>query len=308
MNIKKLQFNNTNILENLKSIKNLILITDESLSKHTSYKVGGNADYFCIVKNLEQLRKIFDVCYPKHNIFILGNGTNVLFSDEGYRGVVIKLSGELNRLKISGNLIKAGSPVSLSSIIKKALESELSGLEFAWGIPGTLGGSINGNSGAFGSEICDLIKNVKVCDYNGKIHNFSSNHLDYGHRYCKFPVNGVILEADLKFKQSSRKEIEKTMKKNMKWRRKYQPIESKTAGSVFKNPEGMSVAKLLESIYLKGKAINGARFSPKHINFIENFNNAKAKDIYDLVELAKELIYNKFKIVLETEIKLIGFN
>lgn len=308
MNIKNLQYNNTEISENLKSIKNLNLITDEPLSKHTSYKVGGNADYFCIVKNLEQLRKVFDVCHPKYNIFILGNGTNVLFSDEGYRGVVIKLSGELNKLKILGNLIKVGSSVSLSSIIKKALENKLSGLEFAWGIPGTLGGSIIGNSGAFGSEICNLLKNVKICDFKGKIHNFSSNQLDYGYRYCKLPVNGVILEADLKFKQSSRKKIDKKMKKNMKWRRKYQPIESKTAGSVFKNPEGTLVAKLLESIDLKGKAINGARFSPRHINFIENFNNAKAKDIYDLIKLAKELIYNKFKIVLETEIKLIGFN
>jgi len=308
MNIKNLQYKNAEISENLKSIKNLNFITDEPLSKHTSYKVGGNADYFCIVNNLKQLRKVFEVCHPKYNIFILGDGTNVLFSDEGYRGVVIKLSGEINKLKILGNLIKVGSPVSLSSIVKKALENELSGLEFAWGIPGTLGGSISGNSGAFGSEICDLLKNVKVCDFKGKIHNFSSNQLDYGYRYCKLPVNGVILEADLKFKQNSREKIDKKMKKNMEWRRKYQPIESKTAGSVFKNPEGMSVAKLLESMDLKGKAINGARFSPRHINFIENFNNAKAKDIYNLIELAKELIYNKFKIVLETEIKLIGFN
>lgn len=299
--------NTDNILEGLTSLKNLIFRTDEPLSKHTSYRVGGNTDFFCIVESKKQLKEVFTICFPKCNIFILGNGTNVLFSDNGYRGVVVKLSGEFNKVVISGNKIKAGSSTSLTHLVKSALENELTGLEFAWGIPGTIGGSINGNAGAFESGICNLIKNIKMCDYNGKIYKFSSDQLDFGYRYCRFPIVGAILEANLGLEKSSGEKIKKLMKKNMKWRMKYQPIKSKTAGSIFKNPEGMFTSKLIESVKLKGKVLNGARFSPKHANFIENFDNAKAIDVYNLIELAKEEVYKKYKIILETEIKLVGF-
>lgn len=295
------------LLRELSYIKDLILKTDEPLSKHTSFQLGGNADYFCVVQNLEQLKRLFNICSQKYNTFILGNGTNILFSDEGYRGVVIKLSGEFKKIEVLSEVIRAGSSVSLASLLKNALTNELSGLEFAWGIPGTLGGSIIGNAGAFGSEICNLMKNLKICDFKGEIYEILPEKIDFGYRYCKLPINGLILEADLLLRKSSGGRIENKMKKNIEWRKKHQPLKAKTAGCIFKNPGYVSAAKLIESVGLKGKVINGARFSPKHANFIENFNNAKSRDVYELIQLAKETVYKKFGIVLETEINLVGF-
>jgi UDP-N-acetylmuramate dehydrogenase len=295
------------LLKELSYIKDLILRTDEPLNKHTSFQLGGNADYFCVIQNLEQLRRVFNICSKKYNIFILGNGTNILFSDEGYRGVVVKLSGEFKKIEVLSEVIRAGSSISLASLLKNALMNELSGLEFAWGIPGTLGGSIISNAGAFGLEICNLIKNLKNFDFSGEIHEILPEKLDFGYRYCKLPINGLILEVDLQLRKSSRERIENTMKKNIKWRKKNQPLKAKTAGCIFKNPGYISAAKLIESVGLKGRVINGARFSPKHANFIENFNNAKSRDVYELIQLAKETVYKEFGIVLETEINLVGF-
>jgi len=298
------------------------------LKEYTTFKIGGPARYFFVAKSKEGLKNaILWAKKKKLPFFILGGGSNVLFSDKGFNGLVIKLQNTQSEIR-NTNVI-AGAGVPLQKLVLEAAKKGLSGLENLAGIPGTLGGAIWGNAGAFGREIGDLVEEVKVLDVGGsklEVKKLKNKDCKFGYRDSIFKKkeNLIILEATLKLKKGKRKEIEEKMKEILKLRKEKQPLEFPSAGSVFKNVPIEKVPKkiqekfkekikggilpagvLIEAAGLKGYQIGGAKISEKHANFIVNTGEAKARDVLKLIELIKKRVRKKFKIELKEEIVLV---
>jgi UDP-N-acetylmuramate dehydrogenase len=300
------------------------------LRDYTTFKIGGPARYFFVAENKEDLKNaILWAKKKKLPFFILGGGSNVLFSDKGFNGLVIKMQN--TQYKIRNTKIVAEAGVPLQKLVLETAKKGLSGLENLAGIPGTLGGGIWGNAGAFGREIGDLVEEVKILQIaNGKLQivNFKKEDCKFGYRESIFKrkENWIILEAILRLKKGKKKEIEEKIKEILRLRKEKQPLEFPSAGSVFKNVPIEKVPKeirekfkekikdgflpagvLIEAVGLKGFQIGGAKISEKHANFIVNVGNAKASDVKELIEKIKKEVKKKFKIQLEEEIKLVGF-
>ncbi|MBZ9572228.1 UDP-N-acetylmuramate dehydrogenase [Patescibacteria group bacterium] len=288
------------------------------LKNYTTFKIGGKAKYFFVAKNRKEI--IQAVSTVKENnlpFFILGGGSNVLVADKGYRGLIIKIKNQ--NLKFKKNTIFAEAGVPLSKLIKVALENSLSGFEWAAGIPGTVGGTICGNSGAFGKSISDIVKEVEVFDLEkGKIKILKNKDCQFNYRDSTFKRNKnlIILSAEFKLRTRIKKEIKKKIKEYLDYRKRTQPLDLPSAGSIFKNPrfrqgsggraKRIPAGELIEKCGLKGKKIGNAKISKKHANFILNLGKAKAKEIKKLIDLAKKKVKNKFKINLEEEICYLG--
>jgi UDP-N-acetylmuramate dehydrogenase len=300
------------------------------LKEYTTFKIGGPARYFFVAKSKKDLKNaILWAKKKKLLFFILGGGSNVLFSDKGFNGLVIKIQN--TRYEIRNTKIVAEAGVPLQKLVLETAKKGLSGLENLAGIPGTLGGAIWGNAGAFGREIRDLVEEVKVLEVKGsrlKVKRLKNKECEFGYRESVFKrkKNWIILEATLKLKKGKRKEIEEKIKEILRLRKEKQPLEFPSAGSVFKNVPVEKVPKeirekfkeeikdgflpagvLIEAAGLKGFQIEGAKISEKHANFILNVGEAKASDVKELMEKIKKEVKKKFKVQLEEEIKLVGF-
>jgi UDP-N-acetylmuramate dehydrogenase len=300
------------------------------LKDYTTFKIGGPARYFFVAKNKEDLKNAILWAKKKRlPFFILGVGSNVLFSDKGFNGLVIKLQNTQYEIRNTKVVAEAGVP--LQKLVLETAKKGVSGLENLAGIPGTLGGAIWGNAGAFGREIGDLVEEVKILQIaNGKLQivNFKKEDCKFGYRESIFKrkENWIILEATLRLKKGKKKEIEEKIKEFLRLRKEKQPLEFPSAGSVFKNVPIEKVPKeirekfkekikngflpagvLIEAVGLKGFQIGGAKISEKHANFIVNVGKAKASDVKELIEKIKKEVKKKFKIQLEEEIKLVGF-
>ncbi len=300
------------------------------LKDHTIFKIGGPARYFFVAQNEKDLKNaILWGKKKKIPFFVLGGGSNVLFSDEGFRGLVIKLRN--TQYEIRNTKITAEAGVPLQKLVFETAKKGLSGLENLAGIPGTLGGAIWGNAGAFEREIGDLVEEVKILKIENcklQIAKLKKKDCKFGYRDSIFKKrkNWIILEATLKLKKGKRKEIEKKIKEILKLRKEKQPLEFPCAGSVFKNVLIETVPRkiqekfkekikngflpagvLIEAAELKGYQIGGAKISEKHANFIVNIGNAKANDVMQLIEKIKKEVKKKFRVQLEEEIKLVGF-
>jgi UDP-N-acetylmuramate dehydrogenase len=300
------------------------------LKEYTTFKIGGPARYFFVAKSKKDLKNaILWAKKKKLLFFILGGGSNVLFSDNEFNGLVIKLQNTKYEIRNTKIVAEAGIP--LQKLVLETAKKGLSGLENLAGIPGTLGGAIWGNAGAFGKEIGDLVEEVKILQIaNGKwqIVNLKKEDCKFGYRDSIFKrkKNWIILEATLRLKRGKRKEIEEKIKEILRLRKEKQPLEFPSAGSVFKNVPIEKVPKeirekfkekvkdgflparvLIEAAGLKGFQIGGAKISEKHANFILNVGEAKASNVKELIEKIKKEVKKKFKIQLEEEIKLVGF-
>ena len=278
--------------------------TNEPMSLHTTFKIGGPADLFYEARTAEEVAGAVGVCRRlKVAYFILGGGSNLLVSDKGIRGVVIKIANGKWSM-INGQLIvEAGVP--LNKVIEIAAKHSLSGLEFAVGIPGTLGGAIAGNAGAWQQAIGDKVLRVRILSKDGRVKWISKKACQFDYRQSRFKKNGeIILAAELGLEQGSQQQIRRTMADNLE-KRKSQPQEP-SAGSIFVNPKPEAAARLIEKCGLKGYRIGKACFSVKHANFIVNLGLAKTKDVLDLISLAQSKVKEKFGIMLETEVKIIG--
>lgn len=280
---------------------------DISLAEFTTFKIGGPADLFYEAKTTEELiaavglaRKL-GVPY-----FILGDGSNLLVADEGFRGMIIKIkksdSFGIEKLKI---IAEAG--VLLNTIVNFSAESSLAGLEFAAGIPGTIGGAVRGNAGAWQQSIGDKVSQVKVLTPKGKIKWLKTVDCQFGYRQSRFKKSGeIILKVELELGKGDKEEIKRKIAENLE-KRKTQPTEP-SAGCIFANPKPQSAGELIECCGLKGKRIGDAQISPKHANFIVNLGSAKAKDVLQLIKLAKTAVQKKFGVELKKEIYLLGFD
>lgn len=280
---------------------------DEPMKNHTSFKVGGPVDILVIPNKIEQVERIIESC-KKHkiNYFVMGNGSNLIVRDGGFRGVVIKLT-PINSIMIDGNIVKAEAGVLLSTLSREILRSSLKGFEFASGIPGTVGGAVAMNAGAYGPEIKDILESALVLDNDGNIISLSNKEMDFSYRSSIVQKkNYIVLEATFKLEEGSYDEIKNRMDELNKRRVDKQPLNYPSAGSTFKRPEGYFAGKLIEDSGLKGKAIGGACVSEKHAGFIINYNNATAADILGLINFVKETIKENYGVTLEPEVKVIG--
>ena len=286
------------------------IIFDEPMKKHTSFKIGGTADYFFKATTLEELQNIIKFAKIKElPITIIGNGSNLLVTDKGIRGLVIKI--DIKKLKIEKKdefaVIEVGAGNKLMALATKMKDEELSGLEGLSGIPGSVGGAIVMNAGAYGKEMKDVVLSTTCMDKNGKLYTFSDEEQEFSYRNSIFQKKDyIIIETKLKLEYGKKDEIQKRMEEYFKSRKEKQPIEYPSAGSSFKRQEGIITAKLIDDVGLKGYKIGGAQVSEKHAGFIVNYNNATATDVINLINYIKEKVYSKYGIKIEEEIKIIG--
>lgn len=287
--------------------KNRVLVEDP-MRNHTSFKVGGPADFVVIPQSIEEIQSTVKFC-RENNIpyFIMGNGSNLIVRDKGIRDVVIKIRDGFKNVIIEGNIVTAQAGILLSNLSKKIMRENLKGFEFASGIPGTLGGAITMNAGAYGGEMKDIVKSVKVLDENGEILDLSLEELNFSYRNSAIQTKGyIVLEVEMEFEKGDYDEILGITKDFTERRTTKQPIQMPSAGSIFKRPEGYFAGKLIEDSGLKGKSIGGAKVSELHSGFIVNTGNATAKDVITLITFVQKTVKSKFDVELQTEVRVIG--
>ena len=284
------------------------ILTDEPMSRHTTFRVGGPADFFVTPKAKEEVRDVIRICKEAGMpYYIIGNGSNLLVSDAGYRGVIVQIYKEMNEVKVEGNLVKAQAGALLSGIAAKALGAELSGFEFASGIPGTIGGACVMNAGAYGGEMKDVLESVTVLTGEGKIIELGRNELELGYRTSVIAKKGyIVLGAVLKLERGDGEKIKTYMDELKEKRVTKQPLEYPSAGSTFKRPEGYFAGKLIEDAGLRGFQVGGAQVSEKHCGFVINRDHATAADIMELMRQVQIRVKENSGVDLEPEVKRLG--
>ena len=284
------------------------VLTDEPMKKHTTFRIGGPADYLVLPQKTEEIGEIV-ACCKKMNVpwYVMGNGSNLLVADQGVRGVVIQLLRNFNKIVVQQNKISAQAGAGNALIARQALDASLTGFEFAAGIPGTIGGAVVMNAGAYGGEMKDIITEVTVLDEQGEIQSIPVDKLELGYRTSIIARKGyIVLEVCLELNNGQADEIKSRMDELKEQRVTKQPLEYPSAGSTFKRPEGYFAGKLIMDAGLRGFTVGGAQISEKHCGFVINKGNATAQDVIDLMEETKKIVMEKFGVVLEPEVKRLG--
>lgn len=279
------------------------------LSSYTSFKIGGEADLLITPKTTEQLKATLLICKEqKMPYMLLGKGSNLLISDNGIAGAVIHITPALGKMELADqNTIICGAGVSLSALCNFAKDNSLSGLEFAFGIPGSVGGAVYMNAGAYGGEMKDVIKGVTFMTEDGEIKTYSGGELEFSYRHSVFSgKNDVILFAEYSLSHGEKDKIEECMTETMGRRKSKQPLDYPSAGSVFKRPKGYFAGTLIENCGLKGYTIGGAQVSEKHAGFIINIGGATCEDVMSLVSHIRSTVEKEHGVLLEPEIIKIG--
>ena len=281
---------------------------DEPMKKHTTFRVGGPADYFVTPNTVEEVKAIIALC-KKENVpyYILGNGSNLLVGDQGYRGVMIQLYKEMSNIEVDGEVIRVQAGALLSRIGNMALEAELQGFEFAAGIPGTVGGAVVMNAGAYGGEMKDILVDAPVLTADGEVLVLKNEELELGYRTSVVAQKGyIVLGATFKLEKGCTEDIRGKMDELKVQRTTKQPLEFPSAGSTFKRPTGYFAGKLIQDAGLRGFQVGGAQVSEKHCGFVINKDNATAADIVELMKQVADKVYAEFGVTLEPEVKRIG--
>lgn len=284
------------------------VFTGEAMSRHTTFKIGGPADHFLVPDTGADVGRIVKIC--KENgipYFILGNGSNLLVGDGGYRGAVIQIYKNMSAVTVEGTEITAQAGALLSSVAAAAKNSALTGFEFAGGIPGTMGGAVVMNAGAYGGEMKDVLTEVTVMDGEGEIFTLPAEELELGYRTSIIKTAGyIVLEAKIRLKEGDPEVIRETMKDLTIRRTTKQPLEYPSAGSTFKRPEGYFAGKLIMDSGLAGYQVGGAQVSEKHCGFVINAGGATARDVRTLMDDVRDIVYKKYGVTLEPEVKFLG--
>lgn len=284
------------------------VLKDEPLKNHTYFKIGGPASILVEPEDTEDLKIVLKLI-KKHgvNCFIIGNGTNLLVADEGYKGAIVKVGEKFNYFERNGNNVVAGAGALLSILAKFLAREGLAGFEFASGIPGYLGGAIYMNAGAYGGEMKQVVKSVKCIDFEGNIHEFSNEDMEFTYRHTKITDSEyIVLEAELELMTGNTDEIMAIIRELNEKRTTKQPLNLPSAGSTFKRPVNGYASKLIEDAGLKGLTYKGAMVSDKHSGFIVNYDNACCNDVLELMRIVISTVRDKFGINLEPEIKILG--
>ena len=284
------------------------VFTCEAMSRHTTFKIGGPADYFLMPDKDTDVGRIVKICKESAiPYFILGNGSNLLVGDGGYRGAVIQIYKNMSAVTVEGTEITVQAGALLSSVAAAAKNAALTGFEFAGGIPGTMGGAVVMNAGAYGGEMKDVLTEVTVMDEEGEIVTLPADKLELGYRTSIIKTAGyIVLEAKLQLKEGNPEVIRETMKDLTIRRTTKQPLEYPSAGSTFKRPEGYFAGKLIMDSGLAGYQVGGAQVSEKHCGFVINAGGATARDVRTLMDNVRDIVYKKYGVTLEPEVKFLG--
>lgn len=295
--------------EELKQLEVGTVFKDEPLYKHTTYRVGGPAKLFVKVQHVDGLIEVIKYC-RKHRIplFVIGRGSNLLFSDKSFDGIIISLEN-MNQYHVNGSEVTAQSGVTMIKLAYDCAKIGLSGFEFMGGIPGNIGGGIFMNAGAYKSCLSEVVKSVKVLDERLKVVELSKDEMEFSYRHSIIQDHPkwIVLEATFELENKSVEEINETLDKRKERRMSTQPWNKPSAGSVFRNPDGSSAWKYIDDAGLRGYEIGGAQVSPKHSNFIVNNGYASAKDIYDLIFYVQKTVQDQFGVLLKPEVRFINW-
>lgn len=295
--------------EELKQLEAGTVLKDEPLYKHTTYRVGGPAKLFVKVQHVDGLIEVIKYC-RKHRIplFVIGRGSNLLFSDKSFDGIIISLEN-MNQYHVNGSEVTAQCGVTMIKLAYDCAKIGLSGFEFMGGIPGNIGGGIFMNAGAYKSCLSEVVKSVKVLDERLKVVELSKDEMEFSYRHSIIQDHPkwIVLEATFELENKSVEEINETLDKRKERRMSTQPWNKPSAGSVFRNPEGSSAWKYIDDAGLRGYEIGGAQVSPKHSNFIVNNGYASAKDIYDLIFYVQKTVQDQFGVLLKPEVRFINW-
>lgn len=280
----------------------------EPMSKHTTFRIGGPADFYLCPHSTKEVQQTIQICKEENlPYFILGNGSNLLVSDKGYRGAIIQLWKNFSDISVKDCCITAKAGALLSKVAAEALEEGLTGMEFASGIPGTIGGAVFMNAGAYGGEMKDIIKEVKVLDDQGEVRVLSNEEMKLGYRTSIVKEKGyTVLSAVLQLKKGDVSVIRETMEDLKNRRTSKQPLDMPSAGSTFKRPEGYFAGKLIMDSGLRGFSVGGAQVSEKHCGFVVNKGGATAEDVTALIREVQRRVKEKFGVELETEVRFLG--
>ncbi|MEE0773121.1 MAG: UDP-N-acetylmuramate dehydrogenase [Anaerovoracaceae bacterium] len=285
------------------------ILSDVPMVRHTSFRAGGRADIMVVPRSVEELREILGVlAQGEYPYMILGNGSNVLVRDGGYRGTIVKIGDAFNKIKAEGERLICGAGALLSTAARAAAEESLAGMEFASGIPGSIGGAVFMNAGAYGGEMKNIIERVRLISEDGSEDRFvTAEELMMGYRHTALHESGeIVVEAVLKLEKGDMDSIKSRMSELTAQRNSKQPVSFPSAGSFFKRPEGYFAGKLIQDAGLKGLSVGGAQVSQLHSGFIINRENATATDILQLMEIVQQTVMDKFGVMLEPEVRIIG--
>ena len=284
------------------------VLEQEPMARHTTFRIGGPADYFVELGSIEQIRAAIQVC-REENLpwFVLGRGSNLLVSDKGYRGVILSIYKDFQKTEIQGETVTVQAGVLLTTLSGKVLDASLTGLEFASGIPGTIGGAVVMNAGAYGGEMKDIVRKVTVLDQDGEVRTLTCGEMQFGYRTSLAKKKGyIVLGAELTLKQGEKEKIRGEMQALKAKRIEKQPLEFPSAGSTFKRPEGYFAGKLIMDAGLRGAAVGGAQVSEKHCGFGVNPENPPAADVRELMRQVQGKVQEQFGVHLEPEVRFLG--
>ncbi len=284
------------------------IVFHEPMSKHTTFRVGGEAECFIMIQQEEELAQLIPYLNQiEKEYFILGNGSNLLVGDKGYRGIVMKFAGPMEGIRVEGTRITAKAGAMLTKVAVTAKENALSGLEFAAGIPGSIGGGVVMNAGAYDGEMKQVVEAVRVMDKDGQITTLDNDTMEFGYRTSIIKNRPfIVLEVALCLTEGDQAQIGARMEELMEQRRSKQPLEYPSAGSTFKRPEGNYAGKLIMDAGMRGYRIGGARVSDKHCGFVVNTGKATAADIKEVIEEVQERVKERFHVTLEPEVVFLG--
>lgn len=278
----------------------------EPMKKHTTFRIGGPAKYYALPKNTEEICKLVNYCKDNQiRFYILGNGSNVLFLDEGYDGMVIQLGDAMSHVTIEGDTLYAEAGAILARVANMAFSAGLTGMEFAAGIPGSIGGAIVMNAGAYGGEMKDIVAYVDVLSMDGSLHRYSNEEMQFAYRHSRLDATQIVTGVGLSLKYGEKTAIADRMKELAEARRSKQPLEYPSAGSTFKRPEGYFAAKLIDDCGLRGYTSGGAMVSEKHCGFVINANQASSKDVLAVMQHIQDEVRKQYGVELEPEVRII---
>lgn len=296
------------ILETLQKAVHVPILTGEPMSRHTTFRTGGPADYYAAPESAEEIAALIrtarELALP---CYIIGNGSNLLVRDGGYRGLIIQIWNNMNEIRVEGDRICAQAGALLSRIAHRALDAELTGLECESGIPGTLGGAVVMNAGAYGGEMKDVLLSVRVLDEDGNVRTLMAEELELGYRTSVILKKGyIVLDAVLQLSHGDSASIAARMEELKIQRVSKQPLEYPSAGSTFKRPEGYFAGKLIQDAGLKGYRVGGAEVSQKHSGFVINVDHATSSDVLQVIADVQKIVQDRFGVFLEPEVRIIG--
>lgn len=289
------------------ALPELQVLKDEPMSRHTTFRIGGPADYF-VCPDREQIAEVLAVAKKcGMAITVIGNGSNLLVGDKGIRGLVVEIGSAMNQIMVDKNHITAGAGALLSQVAAKAAAAELGGMEFAAGIPGSVGGAVTMNAGAYGGEMKDILRTVTVLTPEGELKTLDVSEMDLSYRHSCVPEQQyIVLEAEIELGYKPEKEIRAQMEELRNKRIEKQPLEYPSAGSTFKRPEGYFAGKLIMDAGLRGYRVGDAQISEKHCGFVINRKNASAQEVRQLMQDVQDKVKAQFGVMLEPEVKMLG--